>query len=376
MTLNKYKLGDLISRVTRRNTDLQYGVDDVRGVMNTKGFMPTRANIEGRSLDKFLIIEHGEFAFNRRTTRNGDRLGLGYNDTENVYIVTEDYVSFSVADHAQNILLPDYLYIFFSRDEFDRWVRYDSWGSATEFFNWEEMCDATFEFPPIQIQQKYVDVYLSMLATQQTYANGLENLDIAIAASLDGFKHTAPRVAVGTLLEDCDFRNHDGLISNVQGININKVFMPSVANLSTTDLTKYKVIRKNQFAYSAMQTGRDECIRIALFHEDEPVIISPAYSVLQVKSPDALAEYIMLWFSRSESDRYGWFISDSSVRASLELARFYEIEIPLPSIAQQQAVVNFYNARYLMRKNADKLSGLLKDICPILIKGSIEEGAG
>ena len=122
-----------------------------------------------------------------------------------------------------------------------------------------------------------------------------------------------------------------------------------------------------------MQTGRDECIRIALYHEDTPVVISPAYSVLQVMNESALAEYIMLWFSRSESDRYGWFISDSSIRASLELQRFYEIEIPLPSLPQQQAVVNFYNAQYMIKQNITKVGSLLNSICPILIKGSIEE---
>ena len=277
----------------------------------------------------------------------------------------------------ESVLLSDYLNIFFRRFEFDRYVRWDSWGSATEFFNWEEMCDVPIDIPPLHIQQKYVDVYNAMLANQRVYEDSLGNLETAISASIEEFKHTAPRIAVGELLEEIDNRNRDGSLSNVQGININKKFMPSVANLSTTDLTKYKVIQRGQFAYSAMQTGRDECIRIALFHEDEPVIISPAYSVLQVKAEveqPVLAEYIKLWFSRSESDRYGWFVSDSSIRASLELSRFYEIEIPLPSLEKQQAVVNFYNANHMITKNISKMSELLKDICPILIKGSLEEG--
>jgi type I restriction enzyme S subunit len=79
----------------------------------------------------------------------------------------------------------------------------------------------------------------------------------------------------------------------------------------------------------------------------------------------------MLWFSRKESDRYGWFISDSSIRSSLELSRFYEIEIPLPSIPQQEAVVNFYNARNLIQRNIMTLGNMLKDICPVLIKGAV-----
>ncbi|GAB1476984.1 hypothetical protein MASR2M70_18200 [Bacillota bacterium] len=274
---------------------------------------------------------------------------------------------------AGEILNSDYLYMYFNRPEFDRYARFNSWGSAREAFSWDDMCDIEIDLPPLPIQQKYVDVYKAMLANQQAYEKGLEDLNTTISASIENFKHTSPRIAVGQLLEEIDIRNREGAITNVQGININKEFMPSVANLSTTDLTKYKIIHKDQFAYSAMQTGRDECIRIALFHEDNPVIISPAYSVLQVKDESALAEYIMLWFGRSEIDRYGWFISDSSIKASLELERFYEIEIPLPSIEQQQAVVNFYNARHLIQKNISTLGTMLKDLCPILIKGSLEE---
>lgn len=215
------------------------------------------------------------------------------------------------------------------------------------------------------------DVYNSMLANQRVYESGLEDLNIAIAASIDEFKHTAPRVAIGRILEETDTRNREGAITNVQGININKEFMPSVANLSETDLTKYKVISKNQFAANFMHVMRDERVPFGLYHENEPCIVSPAYPVFRVKSEDALAEYIMLWVNRGESDRYMWFIADSSIRGGLELSRFYETEIPLPSLSQQQAVVNFYNARHLIQRNITKLSEMIKDICPILIKGSL-----
>ena len=151
--------------------------------------------------------------------------------------------------------------------------------------------------------------------------------------------------------------------------------MPSVANLSTTDLSRYKIIRKNQFAANFMHVMRDEKVPVGLYHEDEPCIVSPAYPVFKTKADNVLAEYIMLWINRAESDRYACFISDSSVRGGLEMSRFYEIEIPLPSIEKQQAVVNFYNARYIIQKNVATLSDMLKDICPILIKGSIEEAS-
>lgn len=122
-----------------------------------------------------------------------------------------------------------------------------------------------------------------------------------------------------------------------------------------------------------MQTGRDKCIRIALFDKDEPIIISPAYSVFKVKTSGILPEYVMMWFSRNEVDRLGWFVSDSSVRANLDMDRFNEIAIPTPDIAIQKAIVEIYNSFNLRREINERLQAQIKDMCPILIKGSIEE---
>ncbi|MGY5849544.1 restriction endonuclease subunit S [Salegentibacter sp. F14] len=149
---------------------------------------------------------------------------------------------------------------------------------------------------------------------------------------------------IGKYIQQVDNRNKDLAITNLLGINITKNFMPSVANVSGTDLSKYKIIQKGQFAYSAMQVGRDETIRIALYTDDKPAIISPAYSVIKViDENELLPEYMMMWFQRPESDRYGWFISDSSVRASLDYERLCEIEIPMPHINEQRKYVDLYN---------------------------------
>lgn len=372
MALTKYNFGELIELCFIRNSDGQYNEDSAIGVNIDKTIRVMKGNTARKELETFYIVKPDFFVYNPRGSR---KLGLGYNDSPNTFITTFNNMIFRVKDSARTIILPRYLYMYLSRKEWDRKAEFLSWGSSTEVFSWDTFCKTTIMLPPLPIQQKYVDVYNAMLANQRSYENGLEDLNSAISTSIEEFKHTAPRVSVGTLLEEIDIRNNDGAIVNVQGINISKDFMPSVANLGSTDLTKYKIIKKNQFAYSPMQTGRDECIRIALFNEDEPVIISPAYSVLQVKSESALAEYIILWFSRSESDRYGWFISDSSIRASLELSRFFEIEIPLPPISVQQYIVNIYTVYQLRREIGKQLKAQIKELCPILIKGSIEEAA-
>ena len=170
-----------------------------------------------------------------------------------------------------------------------------------------------------------------------------------------------------------DHRNADGAITEVQGINITKQFMPSVANTYNVNLKKYKVVEKGQFAFSGMQTGRDRCIRIALYTDEEPIIISPAYSVFKMKDVNVLPEFIMIWFSRQETDRLGWFMSDSSIRTNLDMDRFYEIEIPIPDLSVQRAIVEIYEAYKIRRSIVEKLKSQIKDICPILIKGSIDE---
>ena len=175
---------------------------------------------------------------------------------------------------------------------------------------------------------------------------------------------------IDQLIDYVDERNTDGSITDFYGININKEFMPTVANVESVDPRKYKVVKANRFVFSGMQTGRDECIRIGLYNGVNPIIISPAYSTFEIKATDeVLPVYFFMLFLRSEMDRYGWFLSDSSVRANLDYDRFGEIEFKLPSIALQQKYVDLYSA--IMR--VEKLKAQIKDICPILIKGSLAE---
>lgn len=178
---------------------------------------------------------------------------------------------------------------------------------------------------------------------------------------------------LGNYVHLVDVKNNDLTYKNVLGININKEFMSSVANLSNTDLSKYKVIKKGQFAYSSMQVGRDETIRIALYNDNEPAIISPAYQVIEVNdSNEILPEFIMMWFLRPESDRYGWFISDGSVRASLDFNSLCEILIPIIPLEEQQQIVSLYNA---LLKNQAAYQNSLEDlqlICDSYIENLIK----
>lgn len=370
MGLTKYRFGELIELTNVKNSEGRYGEADAIGVNIDKIIMPMRGKLTEKNFLNFHLVPPRHFAYNPRGSR---KLGIGFNDTEKTFIITFNDNVFRIKESAKDKILDTYLFIFLCRREWDRYAEFISWGSSTEVFDWNIFCEEEIELPSLTIQQKYVDIYNSMLENQKSYERGLDDLKLSFETLLDEYKHKAKKKSVSTILEEVDCRNIDGAITNVQGINITKKFMPSVANTYDVDTTKYKVVKKGQFAFSGMQTGRDECIRIALFDKNEPIIISPAYTVLAVKDDMVLAEYVMMWFLRKEVDRLGWFMSDASIRTNLDMERFYEIEIPMPDISVQKAIIEIYDVYNIRRDINERLKAQIKDICPILIKGSIEE---
>ena len=372
MGLIKYRLGELIELVTRKNVDLVYGMDDVRGVSNTKGMIPTKADMSTRELDKFYIIKPREFVFNRRTTRNGERLGMAYNDTDRAYIFTSDYVAFRIKDVYRDKLLDDYLYMFFCRDEFDRYVRVNSWGSATEFFNWDNMCDVVIKLPDFDIQSKYVSVYRSMLKNQHSYGIIVDDLKIIIDLLLDDFKHTGRKELLGDLIYDVDRRNLDEKEKKVYGVNMAKEFMPSIANVPINKLKNYKIVQPNELVCNPMHVGRDEKLPITINLMNKNKLVSPAYFVFGCRK-NVAPEYIIMWLSRDQSDREIWFHSDGSIRGGIDEDILLNIPIYIPNESKMISVVNIYNAYIKRKKINERLDAILKNICSILIRGAMEE---
>jgi type I restriction enzyme S subunit len=150
---------------------------------------------------------------------------------------------------------------------------------------------------------------------------------------------------LGDFIQPIKFRNIGLEAKELLGINVNKHFMPSVANIVGTDLTNYKIVKKNQFACNRMHVGRDYRIPIAVSKREEPFMVSPAYDVFQIKNLDLLLpEYLMLWFERAEFDRNAWFYTDADVRGGLAWDAFIDMKLPIPHIAKQREIVKEYNA--------------------------------
>ena len=151
------KIGNYISLCDAKNDDLEYGLDLVRGISIEKRFIDTKANMEGVSLKPYAIVHPNEFAYVTVTSRNGEKISLARNDSKQSYLCSSSYIVFKVND--KNKILPAYLSMLFERCEFNRYARFNSWGSARETFDWEVMQEVSFPIPDIEIQQDIVNIF-------------------------------------------------------------------------------------------------------------------------------------------------------------------------------------------------------------------------
>lgn len=370
MVLTKYTLGDLLIRNTENNEALQYGAEHVRGVLNSKGISNTKVSVEGRDLRKFLVVKSGGFIFNHRVH---DKLGLGYNTSNEVFIFTNDYVAFYIRPEIkETVLLPDYLYMWFLRSEFDRYMLFKTYGSATLFFNWDNMCELEITLPDIAVQQKYVDIYKAMVANQQSYERGLEDLKLVCDGYIENLRRDIGTEPLGPYILPIEERNSDLSVTLAQGITIDKVFA-SPKQVAEAE-SNAKIVRKGRFAYNRATTRNGEKISIA-YREGEDCVVSSAYQVFEIKEKDKLLpEYLMMWFKRSEFDRYARYMSKGSAHEFFEYSDMEEVEIPIPDIEIQKAISDIYSVYMTRKRINDQLKSQIKAICPILIRGSLEEG--
>lgn len=171
---------------------------------------------------------------------------------------------------------------------------------------------------------------------------------------------------LGDLITQVDVRNSDNSATELLGVAIEKHFMPSVANVIGTDLGKYKLVSKNRFACNPMHVGRDEKLPIARYDSDDSAIVSPAYFTFDVNSEKVMPRYLELWFNRPEFDRRCWFATDASVRGGLSWDALCDIPIDLPTVEEQCATIDQFDAIDMrisqLRQLNDKLA-----VCLLII---------
>ncbi len=374
MALNKCTLGEHIELRTVTNDDLLYGVEDVRGVNNLKMLMPTKADINGRDLSKFQIVYPGEFVFNHRTSRNGSKFSIAYNDGNRPVICTEDYVLFRIKEASKKTILAEWLYMFFNRAEFDRYVIANSWGSSTEFYNWEDICSVEMNLPPLSVQQKYVAIYKAMVANQQSYERGLEDLKLVCDGYIEDLRRKMPSEKIGKYLIWSDQRNSCGLpVDAVRGLSTGKEMISTKADMDGVGLENYKTVKPGQIAYVPDTSRRGDKISLGFNNTEDSYLVSSISTVFGTNTERLIPEYLTLFLTRTEFDRYARFHSWGSARETFDWGEMCDVQIPIPDVQVQKAIAEIFAVYNVRKRINEQLKAQIKDICPILIKGSLED---
>lgn len=375
MGLNKYKLGELVQLEDERNSDNQYSIDDVKGISIQKVFIDTKADMQGVSLSPYILVKPDFFAYVTVTSRNGEKITLAHNTTDTTYIVSSSYVVFSILN--PNVLDSDYLFMYFNRPEFDRYARFNSWGSARETFDWETLCDIDIELPDLPTQREYVDIYNAMVANQQAYERGLEDLKLTCDGYIEELRRKMPCEKIGKYIELANLTNENSQygINDVRGVSIEKKLIRTKADMEGVNLNPYLLIRPNEFAFVPVTSRNGEKLSIAINDSDKTYICSSSYIVFRSKDAEELfPQYLMLFLSRNEFNRYARFNSWGSAREIFSWADMCDVQIPIPGIAVQKSIAEMYTVYNNRKKINEQLKAQIKDICPILIRGSLEEG--
>ena len=375
MGLSKYRLGELIEQTVIVNGDLYYGPNDVRGMTITKEIIRTKANLNGTDLSNFLVVRPKEFVYNPRT--HGKKIGLGYNDSKDSFLISWNNTAFRIKQNKENVLLSKYLFMHFNRSEWDRSACFNSWGSSTEVFSWDALCDMIVELPDVPTQQKYVDIYDAMCANQKAYEKGLDDLKLTCDAYIEELRRKMPCEKIGLYISQSDKRNESGklTVDDVKGVSIQKEFIETKADMTGVSLNPYLQVSRNSFAYVPVTSRNGDKITIALNSTNDTYLVSSSYIVFRPKDDSKLdSDYLMLFFVRSEFDRYARFNSWGSAGEAFDWNALCDYKIPIPDITTQKNIAEIYKAFNIRKNLNEKLKQQIKNICPILIKGAIEEG--
>lgn len=368
MVLTNIRLGDYIERSTANNSDLKYGEELITGVNSSGVFASPKGSTLGVNLKPYKIVNNGAFVYNPTRLNLGS---LAYR-TEGLCIVSHLYMIFYLTEEGKKIIDPQWLYIYFHRDEFKREVTFRNFGSQRPEFNFNDMSDIIVPLPDIDTQRKYVGIYNAMSSNQQCYERGLEDLKLTCDAYIEDLRRKITCEEIGPYITRQDIRNGENGTKNVMGVSTNKEFREPTSKVNRNELSNYKVVKPRQISF--VQTTHNEKVFCNAFNNtDEDIVVTSVNEVFYTDESRLLPEYLVMFFNRTEFDRYARFHSWGSARETFTWNDLVKVRIPIPDISIQKDIVDIFNA-YKERKNInERLKSQIKDICPILIKGSIEE---
>lgn len=371
MALSRIRIGDYFELFSQSCGVPNLTGWDVSGINREKEFFEPSTQV-GEDTSKYKIVPPQCFACNLMHVGRDKVLPIAYNYTQKDKIVSPAYSVFKIKEN--EILLQEYFFIMMKSAERDRYFWFHTDGSIRDGMAWEDFCDMEILLPSVEAQRKYVDIYRAMTANQKAYEKGLADLKLVCDGFIEDLRRNMPCERIGKYIEQSDARNDAGLgLESVRGLSTAKEFTETKADMDGVDLGNYKQVLPQHIAYVPDTSRRGDKISLALNNTGETYLVSSISTVFGTDSNKLLPEYLMLFLVRDEFDRYARYNSWGSARETFDWEEMRNVAIPIPDIHVQRSIADIYN-QYIARKEiSEKLRARIKDICPVLIKGSLEE---
>lgn len=369
MTLKKIKLGDYLIPYKEKCGIPNLTPYEISGINRDKEFFePSRQT--GEDTTNYQKVPPKYFACNLMHVGRDMVLPIAYNHTDEIKHVSPAYTIFRIRDNSD--LLDYYFFIFLKSNERDRFFWFNTDGSVRDGMSWEDLCKVELEVPPLSIQQKYVDVYNAMLENQKSYERGLDDLKLVCDAYIEDLRRKLPCEPIGPYIERFDVRNGVNGTKNVMGVSTSKEFREPTSKVNKNELANYKVVKPRQISF-VQTTHNEKVFAFAFNNTDEDIVVTSVNEVFSTKESKLLPEYLSMFFNRNEFDRYARFHSWGSARETFTWDDLVKVELPIADITIQKSIANIYKVYKQRKLINERLKTQIKDICPILIKGSIEE---
>lgn len=366
MKLSKHRLGEFIEPYNEKCGISNLTVWDISGVNSDKEFFEPSKQA-GDDTSSYKNVPPNYFACNLMHVGRDRVLPIALNHTEKTKVVSPAYTVFKIKDDTE--LVREYFFMMLKSPERDRYFWFHTDSSVRDGMSWEDFCDLEIELPSVPIQKKYVAVYKSMLLNQESYERGLEDLKFLCMAYIEKLRRESKLHRIGDYITPYNEKNTDGSITLEQGINIEKQFI--TPQRSNSNLSGRKIVRHGMFAYCTQLNNENVAIA---YREGEDCVVSSVYDIFEITKPEQLLpQYLMLWLIRPEFGRFVYWASEGSAYEFLNYDNLANYLIPVPDIDTQRAIGDIYLTYIRRRRTNEMLKERIKELCPILIRGSIEE---
>ena len=249
------EIGKHLKEVNVRNSTGLLTKEDIVGISTDKNFISTKADTRDVSVEGYKIVEPDFFVYVSDTSRRGDKMSLAFNSLNKLLLVTSIATVFKVISSSE--LLPEYLFLQFKRPEFDRYARFNSWGSARETFTWEDMCRVKIPLPPIEVQRAYVKAYQGLTTLIEQNESLVKELEKTAQACIVECREKWPMVEIGNYISNFERKNSNCCDYPFMGINKEKEIVPTSANTEDVNPRKYLILEKGELVFSGMGSVRN-----------------------------------------------------------------------------------------------------------------------